>query len=179
MTRPSRARRILKWTGASLSLIVFLSAWATAHWYSGLLCAYPYVEFGDGVLSVEWHSPLIQGVAFTPSVEVERSTGTWGLRLPEVRVREVHWTLTVDQALGKSPIPPRTRSYQFVIPLWIPSILSLCLCGLLWHRDRGWRRPGCCLRCGYDLTGNTSGVCSECGLPKPPPATAAPEKSDR
>ena len=23
--------------------------------------------------------------------------------------------------------------------------------------------PGCCCRCGYDLTGNESGVCPECG----------------
>jgi len=39
----------------------------------------------------------------------------------------------------------------------------------VWHRDRRRIRPGCCLRCGYDLTGNLSGVCSECGLAKPPP----------
>ncbi len=26
-------------------------------------------------------------------------------------------------------------------------------------------RAGCCRRCGYDLTGNTSGVCPECGTP--------------
>ena len=25
--------------------------------------------------------------------------------------------------------------------------------------------PGCCHACGYDLTGNTSGVCPECGTP--------------
>lgn len=24
-------------------------------------------------------------------------------------------------------------------------------------------RPGCCVRCGYNLTGNVSGVCPECG----------------
>jgi len=32
-----------------------------------------------------------------------------------------------------------------------------------------------CLHCGYDLTGNTSGVCSECGTP----AAAAAEKPGR
>ncbi|GMU22180.1 MAG: hypothetical protein AMXMBFR13_22680 [Phycisphaerae bacterium] len=25
--------------------------------------------------------------------------------------------------------------------------------------------PGCCSQCGYDLTGNVSGVCPECGQP--------------
>jgi len=31
---------------------------------------------------------------------------------------------------------------------------------------RRWRRrrKGLCLRCGYDLTGNVSGVCPECGV---------------
>jgi len=33
----------------------------------------------------------------------------------------------------------------------------------LFYRDRRRIRPGFCLRCGYNLTGNTSGVCSECG----------------
>jgi hypothetical protein len=28
------------------------------------------------------------------------------------------------------------------------------------------RRTGLCSRCGYDLTGNVSGVCPECGTPK-------------
>ena len=30
-----------------------------------------------------------------------------------------------------------------------------------WHR----RRLGRCLKCGYDLSGNVSGVCPECGTP--------------
>jgi hypothetical protein len=33
----------------------------------------------------------------------------------------------------------------------------------LWKRCRRRRRPGHCRRCGYDLTGNVSGVCPECG----------------
>ena len=32
---------------------------------------------------------------------------------------------------------------------------------------RNWwrRRAGRCLHCGYDLTGNVSGICPECGTP--------------
>ena len=33
------------------------------------------------------------------------------------------------------------------------------------HRDRD--RLGLCRACGYNLTGNTSGVCPECGTPIP------------
>ena len=30
-------------------------------------------------------------------------------------------------------------------------------------RYNRWRAGKCCLTCGYNLTGNTSGVCPECG----------------
>lgn len=39
----------------------------------------------------------------------------------------------------------------------VPPLTSLCF---------GWRRvyrSGLCQECGYDLTGNVSGVCPECG----------------
>ena len=45
----------------------------------------------------------------------------------------------------------------------VPPLLWLALCTrrlVLLRRRRG---PGLCPTCGYDLTGNTSGVCSECG----------------
>lgn len=47
-------------------------------------------------------------------------------------------------------------------PFWMP-ILVLCIpTAIIWRRDR--RHPeGHCQGCGYDLTGNVSGVCSECG----------------
>ena len=50
------------------------------------------------------------------------------------------------------------------IPLWT----FLCLVGgptaVLFCRDRR-PKPGHCRTCGYDLTGNESGVCPECGTP--------------
>jgi hypothetical protein len=63
------------------------------------------------------------------------------------------------------------------IPLWI---LAALLAGpAVWalHRDRP-AKPGCCRRCGYDLTGNISGVCPECGMraegsPRRPTASVA------
>lgn len=36
---------------------------------------------------------------------------------------------------------------------------------LLWWLDRRIIQPGHCRKCGYDLTGNVSGVCPECGMP--------------
>ena len=53
------------------------------------------------------------------------------------------------------------------VPLWCPfALFAACptitfIRGPLRRYRR--RRRGLCLKCGYDLTGNVTGVCSECG----------------
>jgi hypothetical protein len=54
--------------------------------------------------------------------------------------------------------------YAVAVPLWA---LLLFLISMLFlsGRLRVRRSGGNCVRCGYDLTGNTSGTCPECGYP--------------
>lgn len=48
------------------------------------------------------------------------------------------------------------------VPFWVPYLGTLAIVSLLYWISR--RRPaGQCQECSYDLTGNTSGVCPECG----------------
>ena len=48
------------------------------------------------------------------------------------------------------------------VPIWCMLLPVSIPTYILWRRDR--RKPeGCGKECGYDLTGNESGVCSECG----------------
>jgi hypothetical protein len=64
-------------------------------------------------------------------------------------------------------------SYQryLVVPLWMLTVIALPLTVPSTRLiSRGWfylrrRRDGLCLICGYNLNGNTSGVCPECGTP--------------
>lgn len=51
--------------------------------------------------------------------------------------------------------------YLVKCPYWF----VICVCSILPMRWMMLRRvpPGHCARCGYNLTGNTSGVCPECG----------------
>lgn len=59
------------------------------------------------------------------------------------------------------------------IPLWIPSLLFFLVRTVL-LRGAGPIVVGACRGCRYNLTGNTSGICPECGTPMsetrdPPP----------
>lgn len=49
-----------------------------------------------------------------------------------------------------------------VCPLWIPFFLVAIPTIALWYVDRR-PRSGRCPECRYDLTGNTTNVCPECG----------------
>jgi hypothetical protein len=53
-------------------------------------------------------------------------------------------------------------AWYFLLPLWIPSLLTSMPTAVLFWRDRRRIPPHCCQSCGYDLTGNVSGVCPEC-----------------
>ena len=75
------------------------------------------------------------------------------------------WASRVDWKLVVWP-----RVYRFArvsvltVPLWIPFLLVAAPTFLAWRRTRrppAWR----CRNCRYDLTGNVSGVCPECGSP--------------
>jgi hypothetical protein len=69
---------------------------------------------------------------------------------------------------------PSAVGIELWMPLWAPCVAVSLATAWLWRLDRR-RPPGACPKCGYDLTGNTTGVCPECGAPfrlKPPSPTA-------
>ncbi len=80
-----------------------------------------------------------------------------------------HWSVTRSQPrstarfwLPRVYVPSRVRpNYGLLLPLWFPFALFAGPTVWLWCRDRR-PRSGHCL-CGYNLTGNTTGVCPECG----------------
>ena len=63
---------------------------------------------------------------------------------------------------GTSQPPGFVWIDRLVLPFLPPFVVVAIPTAILWYRDR--RPPkGHCRKCGYDLTGNVSGVCSECG----------------
>ena len=73
-------------------------------------------------------------------------------------------------ALQESP-PVRLVLFAFegYMPFWVPFVLLATYPTIAFIRGplRRYRRrrKGLCVGCGYDLTGNVTGVCSECGQP--------------
>jgi hypothetical protein len=60
------------------------------------------------------------------------------------------------------------RSWRLALPYWLVATVTATPPALWLARRRGRRRRariarGLCPTCGYDLTGNRSGVCPECG----------------
>jgi len=49
------------------------------------------------------------------------------------------------------------------VPLWIPLVVIAIPTAFLFWLDRRRIPSGYCKKCGYDLTGNVSGICPECG----------------
>ena len=64
------------------------------------------------------------------------------------------------------PTYKRWRVYgRATMPLWIPPFASCAALALMYRRRSRRKLLGHCAACGYDLTGNVSGICSECGRP--------------
>ena len=65
--------------------------------------------------------------------------------------------------VGLSTIPPNGAG-PLPVAAWLIVFLAAIAApnALLWYLLRRYP-PGHCPRCGYDLIGNTTGICPECG----------------
>jgi hypothetical protein len=50
------------------------------------------------------------------------------------------------------------------VPLWAPVGMCFLYCAWRWRCASASHERFECAHCGYDLTGNTSGICPECGI---------------
>jgi|ERR1043166_7193137 hypothetical protein len=86
--------------------------------------------------------------------------GGWTFELKTLGGFPPDWSLM--RRLGL--VLPRSQNYVYRFPLWIPLLISAILLLTFWRISR---RPlkGHCKTCNYNLTGNTTGICPECGTP--------------
>jgi len=146
----SRLRTLLKWSGTLACLLILLAAAACLRWRwidsaaDGLGAR---IE-GGSVFIV--YGPLADELFLRRGLNIGGSFATW----QDAAEPFARWG--VWPYLDGTPV-------WVSIPLWIPFVLIGVPTGWLWWRDRRRVAAGCCAACGYDLTGNVSGRCPECG----------------
>lgn len=141
--KPSRIRRIAKWSGFGACVFI-VAAWGISLWYRGYarLWWHSYGSIANGFVNLQVRRDKIICPA-KPGIYRHRNAGV-GLGFPRMR--------------GFS-----TQVTDISVPLWLFLLGGAMPTGILFYLDRRRIPPGHCLTCGYDLTGNVSGICPECG----------------
>ena len=67
-------------------------------------------------------------------------------------------------------VPVPLGTHMAITPLWLPIAVVAVPLLFAWGRSRRHAAVGHCRRCGYNLTGNVSGRCPECGMVPAKPA---------
>ena len=155
MAKPNRVRRVMKWVGL-VGCVVLGAVVVMSHFVSmAVTREYPARGFSVTVAAVREG-----GITIVHDNEPKPVWfGNQGLTRMDI---DIQWGWT-----GVAWWPPRyegrARYPALFIPFWLPFITVAIPTYILWRRDR--RKPeGCCQQCGYDLTGNESGICPECGV---------------
>jgi hypothetical protein len=145
MARLGRKGRVLKWAGSILSLLIG-TAWASSLPYS-----VKYSRTTARSLHVAvylYHGTVL---CFAERRASHPQAGRW-LFGNSSSLQPQWWR-------GGSSTTTFLR-----VPLWMPfSVIALPTVVLWWLDRRRRSLPGHCQNCGYNLTGNVSGICPECG----------------
>jgi hypothetical protein len=119
---------------------------------------------------VRWHGRLVGVDSTAGQFVVADDAGRAGRRAPAVRWRSEEFIIpygaSVPLALVRVQVNRLSNGRLWVFPQW-PFVAAAALppaVGVVRRRRRRVRAvPGACRNCEYDLTGNISGVCPECG----------------
>ena len=169
----SRFRRILKWASVAattLVLVLWVAAasittkWVHLHHRDGSCSAFTFAFHRDAF--------AVGSIAHAPSHAAKSWPGCcnfdWGANSDNWRRR-----LPVSNRLGRSPLrlvsqvsgPHWNHRFVFFRPWLLAAVVGFPTALLISFDRRRRIPPGHCQTCGYNLTGNLSGICPECGEP--------------
>lgn len=163
---PARPRllRTLKWLGLAACLFLFFAAGvsgAKTVYYEGHGWGF---RLDEGIVTAHW--------GFAPR-GAPPGRGPYG------------WSIhPMTSPLGFRFLWPRLETWPdgravAYLPIWVFLALLAVATAVLWWFDRRRIPAGHCRRCGYDLTGNISGRCPECGTVASALQPAAPRQTNK
>ena len=149
--RAWRFWRVVKWGGTGacgLTAVAWLlSPWVSYKWASP--DQRTFLSFDSGRVTV---------VRFDRSPAFPRASTARGFTIWEVsQLTRERFGLVLPSRPGRG-----SRVGIWVVPVWIALLALLVPTTIAWIKCRRYP-PGGCQRCGYNLTGNVSGTCPECG----------------
>ena len=150
LRRCPRGYRLSVWAGWSICMLL-LTLWAWSAWWSFFLA-----PASQPVRSFQLHCGCLEYSVF-PSA---RPAGSPRWHVSDCSYGPVIWWRPILQR-GNAPPMLWLR-----VPLWIPLLIVALVTASLHWRARRFPLDHC-QNCGYDLTGNVSGRCPECGTPVP------------
>ena len=128
-----RVRRLIGWTWLAFTAVLLLLWLLSIPFAFGYVGSWGLVSFESGGFAVYSTGGSIPATGWT-GIQRSRWATIWWIDVPAM-------------------IP--------LMAAWVPAFAAAVPTALLWTKRKP--RPGHCKKCGYDLTGNVSGICPECG----------------
>ena len=123
---------------------------------------------GKGICVMQGHCAIFHVSSDNPSIiELRKYAITRDSVWPQTRRFRFEWRKPDCLYLqGYGCLPVLWTETRIAFPLWLPLAMCVVLPVAQFARHflrRRRRPPGTCSQCGYNLTGNSSGTCPECG----------------
>ncbi len=138
-----RVRRVSKWISLAVCVALLAAAVVAQWWHIGYVRQSVMAVLLPNDIFIAW----IGDAAFlspTPGLHVQQR---------------------IDDQLFSFSTTGSSRHSLFRLPHWLLLGAAAGMTGFLFLIDHRRILPGHCQSCGYNLTGNVSGVCPECGKP--------------
>lgn len=176
--RRRRFRAVIKWTGAALC-VLFAGLWLVSYRWNISYFEHLHHQLDDDAMAVrlERGALLMSSYDLTARYASVNGTIVWSDgTATAIGSGGIHDTVAImwDEGLIVKAAMPRTywrpgvhnvRHFTaIIVPFWLTlAVVAPPTLLLIWLDRRHRYGPHQCPRCGYDLTGNTSGRCPECG----------------